>query len=171
MHTLPMTHMNNQSKKRKEGEKVKGGGLFSLFSNWKRERGEQGKKERREKESKREKNGNEKREEESWKKWEQVRGDELGQPDLLGIYLDDWDWPAPGSSLLSQCMFSCRCLILNYAMIQQLFQRQENLMTDNPWDMQYSHVVPVKRGTKTVLPLCNATKIIHFVKFIKGNVP
>ena len=29
-----------------------------------------------------------------------MKVNELGQPDILGIDLDDWDWPAPGSSLL-----------------------------------------------------------------------
>ena len=51
-------------------------------------------------------------------------------------------------------------------MIQELSRSHDlDIMTDNPCDMQLSHVVPVTRGTKRVVPLSNVVTKCIFLSY------
>ena len=63
-------------------------------------------------------------------------------------------------------MFNCTCLAFNYAMIQELSPRYDlNLVTDNPCKMHLSHVIPVAKGSKRVVPLSNVVTKCVFISY------
>ena len=54
------------------------------------------------------------------------------------------------------CMFHCTCHAFNYVVIQELSQRHEsNFLTENPCDIELSHVIPVTKRVKRVIRLSN----------------
>lgn len=67
------------------------------------------------------------------------------------LYFFQYKASCPGTG---SCMFNCTCLAFNYAMIQELSPRYDlNLVTDNPCNLPLSHVIPVAKGSKKVVPL------------------
>ena len=68
-------------------------------------------------------------------------------------------------------MFNCTCHAFNYVVIQDLSERHDsNLLTDNLCVMELSHVVPVMKGVKKVIPLSNIITKCAFLSFKEPDV-
>lgn len=79
------------------------------------------------------------------------------------LYFLQYKASCPGTG---NCMFNCTCLAFNYAMIQELSPRYDlNLVTDNPCNMHLTHVIPVVKGSKRVVPLSNIVTKIVFISY------
>ena len=62
--------------------------------------------------------------------------------------------------------FNYTCHAFNYVVIQELSQRHDpNFLTDNPCDMELSHVIPVTKGAKKVIPLSNIVPKFVFLSY------
>lgn len=79
------------------------------------------------------------------------------------MYFFQYKPSCPGTG---SCMFNCTCHAFNYVVIQELSQRHDsNLLTDNPCVMELSHVIPVTKGAKKVIPLSNIITKCVFLSY------
>ena len=62
----------------------------------------------------------------------------------------------PSSPGTGNCRFNCTCHAFNYLVLQELSQRHDpKFLTDNLCNTEFSHVVPVTKGAKKVIPISN----------------
>ena len=81
------------------------------------------------------------------------------------LYFLQYKASCPGTG---NCMFNCTCLAFNYAMIHELLPRYDlNLVTDTSCNMHLTHVIPVVKGSKRVVPLSNIVTKIVFISYKK----
>ena len=79
------------------------------------------------------------------------------------LYFFQYKPSCPGTG---SCMFNCTCHAFNYVVIQELNQRHDpHFLSDNPCDMELSHVVPVTKGAKKVIPLSNIVTKCVFLSY------
>ena len=79
------------------------------------------------------------------------------------MYFFQYKPSCPGTG---NCMFNCTCHAFNYVVLQELSQRHDpNFLIDNPCNMELSHVIPVTKGAKKVIPISNILTKCVFLSY------
>lgn len=84
------------------------------------------------------------------------------------LYFFQYKPSCPG---VGTCMINCTCLSFNFAMIEQLSQRNDlNLVIDNnPCTLELSHVIPVVKENNKVVALSNIVTKCVFLSYKESD--
>ena len=84
------------------------------------------------------------------------------------MYFFQYKPKCPGTG---NCRFNCTCHAFNYVVLQEPSQRHDlKFLTDNLCNMELSHVVPVTKGAKKVIPISNILTKCVFLSYKKPDL-